>query len=354
MLRSNIVNENKTNWEILALARFLLAFIVMLGHLSAFCDIGYWSLYSSLGSFEAILGFLLISGLSIGYSLEKDSKNYYARRVKRIYPVFLASLIFQAFVVSDFWSITVLLSFFVNLFFLNQILPGDAFLGVSWTLSTEVWLYFLAPFFKKIKLQKLYLLMCISFLAYCFYTCGRTLFHWKYYSGTSFGLNLIFLSFIWIGGFVLAVFPQSKTKTMKIIGIMFICHLALTILIQSLYRIKHNEIELLFQIDFFSFVSRGICLLFSYSVIAYNDKLPKFSIGVNKIFKVLGDISYPLYLTHCTFFVLMTKYKVNNLYVMIIGELFFSFVIYYVFDFYSKKRRVGERTEVAMSIEKVS
>ena len=191
--------------------------------------------------------------------------------------------------------------------------------------------------------------MYISFLAFCFYTCGRTLFHWKYYSGTSFGINLIFLSFIWIGGFVLAVFPQSRKKTLNIIGGMLLCHFSLAILIQLLYRIKHDELNLFFQQDSLSIIGRGICLLFSYSVIAFNHKLPTFSVHVNKIFKVLGDISYPLYLTHLTFFTLLKSHNVTNLWTMIIGELFISFMIYYIFDFYSKKRRVVPEKEIAVS-----
>jgi hypothetical protein len=59
------------NWEILSFTRFLLAFIVMAGHLAEFADIGFLSWYTLLGSFEAIFGFLLISGLSIGNQLLK-------------------------------------------------------------------------------------------------------------------------------------------------------------------------------------------------------------------------------------------------------------------------------------------
>ncbi|WP_028981508.1 acyltransferase family protein [Sporocytophaga myxococcoides] len=347
----DIVNEYKVNWAVLALTRFFLASIVMMEHLKKFCDVGNWGLYTYFGAFEAILGFLLISGFSIGTSLEKDNgKDFLIRRGKRIYPVFLASIIFQALIVPNFWETSELFKFAINLFFLNQIFSGESFLGVSWTLSTEVWLYCLAPLLRKVRLNILFFLIGFSFMSYCLYTCGRTLFHWNYYSGTSFGINLILLSFIWISGFALALFPERRKIILLIIGGILIGHISITILIQSLYRFKHHEIELLWQIDTLDFVGKALCVILIYGVIAYNHKFPEISNTAKKLFKLLGDISYPLYLTHCTFFFIMAQNKVSNLYVMILGQLLLSLLIYYLFDFYSK-RRDSQRQE-ALVVEK--
>jgi peptidoglycan/LPS O-acetylase OafA/YrhL len=90
------MNE-KVNWEILSLTRFLLALIVMIGHLQEFSSLAFLKWYTYLGSFEAILGFLLISGLSIGKSISKNRNNYFKRRIQRIYPVYFVSIIFQIY-----------------------------------------------------------------------------------------------------------------------------------------------------------------------------------------------------------------------------------------------------------------
>ena len=62
-------NLNKTNWEFLSIARFILALIVMFGHLSEYLDICFFKIVGD-SAFEAVFGFLLISGFSIGKSIK--------------------------------------------------------------------------------------------------------------------------------------------------------------------------------------------------------------------------------------------------------------------------------------------
>ena len=325
----------KQNWEILSLTRFLLALIVMIEHLMAYTSVGDVRFFSLFGAFEAVLGFLLISGFSIGKSIIKSTKSYLQRRIKRIYPVYLASIIFQIFVLG--WSHIKITTILINLLFLNQIVTDTSFVGVGWTLQTEVMLYALAPIFLFLNRRTLYILAYSSFILYCLYTCGRSLYHWNYYAGTEFGINLFFLSFIWIAGFALAVFNNAKDQTAKVIAYLFIGHLLLQTGIQVIHRIKIHEINLIVD-DVPKFIGQTICLCFVYYVVIFNERIKPFSRKVSQVFDWLGNISYPLYLTHCTTFLLLTNLNINNEWVMMFGGIIMATVIYYIFDFYSKKR----------------
>jgi peptidoglycan/LPS O-acetylase OafA/YrhL len=228
----------------------------------------------------------------------------------------------------------------LNLFFLNQIFTSTSFVGPAWTLATEVWLYCLAPLFLKLNFKQLFAIIYTSLICYCAYTCGRTLFHWNYYSGTQYGINLLFLAFIWVIGFTLAVYPQNKKFISINIALIFLLHIGLTAGIQGLHRYKHQELSHFFLKDLIVYVAKSICLTFVYYVVIYNGRIPKFSKHVNKLFNVLGNISYPLYLTHIITFKLLTKLNINNVALMIAFALVISYFIYWAFDSYSKKRDI--------------
>ena len=330
--------KGKINWEVLSLTRFLLALIVMIGHLEEYSQIGYFKWVTYFGSFEAILGFLLISGISIGKSISKDQTNYFKRRFQRIYPVYAASILFQVVVAWATMNAGVIFFILLNLLFLNQIFTDTSFVQPAWTLATEVWLYALAPVFLKSSKKTLYTLIIASFVCYTIYTCGRTIFNWNYYAGTKYGINLVLLAYIWIAGFALAIFPNYRKQHKLMIALLLIGHIGLTILMQVGYRIKNDQWSEIVSTDLLPFIGKTCCLLFVYYVVMFNHKIPSFKPFANKVFNLLGNISYPLYLTHLTTFQLLHKNQFSNVYVMITSGLLFSFLIYYIFDFYSKKR----------------
>lgn len=331
------VVKNKVNWEFLSLTRFLLAFIVIVGHLREYAPIGFLQGYLYLGSFEAILGFLLISGFSIGKSIAKNKENYFKRRAQRIYPVYLVCIAFQLIVVGmkpDFISIAMLL---LNFVFLNQIFTSSSFVGPAWTLAVEVWMYALAPTFLKLGSKVLLYLICFSFLCFVIYTCGRSLYSWPYYSGVGYGINLFLLAFIWIAGFRLAVFPEAKKENSILIFVLFLMHLCLYIAIKMAFRYKHHELSLLID-DLPEFLGKTICLIFVYYAVIYNSRTTVFTSGLSKVANLLGNISYPLYLCHATVYKLLAKFEIHNAAIHILCAISASYVIYYIFDFYSKKR----------------
>jgi len=332
------MKDKEFNWEILAFTRFLLAFIVLIGHLSKFTDIGVFKYYNFLGSFEAILGFLLISGLSIGKSISRNKKSYFKRRMQRIYPVYLSSIALVVILFTQPFSINYVAVILLNVLFLNQALTTSSLVGPAWTLAVEVWLYALAPVFLKLSLKQLYAIIYISFICYCLYTCGRSLYHWNYYSGTTYGINLILLAFIWVAGFALAIFPNDKKNIAINIGLILAAHIGLTILIQAGYRYKNHELDLLVSEDIPRFVARMLCLTWVYMVVIYNHRIPSFSSMTTRIFNLLGNISYPLYLIHSSIFKAFEKYQVNNFWILLLGSLLAAYLFFIIFDFYSKKR----------------
>ncbi|RZK73905.1 MAG: acyltransferase [Pedobacter sp.] len=322
----------------LALTRFLLAFIVLVGHLSKFTDIGLFKYYNFLGSFEAILGFLLISGLSIGKSISTNKASYFKRRMQRIYPIYFASILLVVVLFTQPFSINYVAVILLNVLFLNQALTTSSLVGPAWTLAVEVWLYALAPVFLKLSLRQLYTIIYFSFFCYCLYTCGRSLYHWNYYSGTTYGINLILLAFIWVAGFALAVFPDKKKNIAIHIAFILAAHIGLSFLIQGGYRYKNQQLPLFLHEDLPKFIARLICLIWVYIVVIYNYSIPTFSTITNRVFNLLGNISYPLYLIHSTIFKVFEKNQISNFWVLLLGALLASYLFFLVFDFYSKKR----------------
>jgi len=330
------------NWDILSLTRFLLAFVIIVLHLKHLMDIGsllQW--YLHLGFFEAILGFLLISGFSIGKSIVGNRENFLVRRIKRIYPVYLATIIFHLAIVSVPINSRSVFIVVMNLLFMNTMVTSGAVLKHAWTLSLEVWLYFLAPIFINLTKKTLLWLIMISLLSYIIYTCGRSLYDWRYYADTNYGINLITLAFIWIAGFCLAKYPEDKKKMTLLIAIILVTHLGLVIGIQTVYRIKNHAIDLL-VFDIPSFTGRIICVTYVFIVVLFNHKIPAFNPFAHKVANFLGNISYPLYLAHYPTYLLLKKLGITTPALNIIAALAVSVIMYYLFDFYTKMRKVPD------------
>ena len=126
-------------WSALAFARFLLASIVAVNHLAGYCELGALSWIPKFGAFEAILGFLLISGYSVTSSYKAKPNGFLARRLFRLYPVYLTSIVLTIFIgytIQDA-PIPSLTSLIINTLFLNQLLTNSSLVGPAWSLSLE-------------------------------------------------------------------------------------------------------------------------------------------------------------------------------------------------------------------------
>jgi len=335
------------NWEVLAITRFFLAIVVLFHHLPAtLMNDTSRPWYGKLGAFEAVLGFLLISGLSIGKSIQKNQDSYFKRRLQRIYPVYIVSIIIHYLVVQDQITTEFIVLLVLNLLFLNQIFTSLSYVVVAWSLSLEVWLYALAPYLYKLSFKALMVIIYISFAAFLIHIAGRTLFHWPYYAGVSAGLNLIILGFIWVAGFVYSIYPE-KRKFMAInVALFFACYFGLTILIELFHQIKQHTAGDFVSHDLIYFALQLLTLAIVFVVVFFNHKVTYLSLNTKKIFNVLGNISYPLYLTHRSVFVFLNKHNIHNIGLGVLASLVVAWLVYVLFDFYSKKRPLA-KTPVA-------
>jgi len=334
------MSTTKFNWELLSITRFMLAFIVMSVHLGDADHTHFLNWASNFGGFESVLGFLLISGFSIGKSISKNKQSYFKRRVARIYPVYLASLATALILSFSSLNLSILPMLGLNLIFATQIFTLGSFGLPTWTLALEVWLYAIAPLLLKLSYKQLNIIIYSSFLIYCIYTCGRTLYHWPYYFGTLYGINLFILAYVWVAGFALAKYPEkSRFNTFTVVFI-FAGHIALSFAIAALFSYKHQQMHTFLTKDIIYFAAKAICLSWVFAVVLFNHKFKPFSANVNRAFNLLGNISYPLYLVHIVIIHAFEKYHYTFGPVIVAVILIYSWLLYIIFDFYSKKRKI--------------
>lgn len=155
----------KNNFDFL---RFLLAFIVVIGHIIIITEIEDFQKYKYFfNTYISVTGFFCISGFLIArsYLNSKSLKDYFLKRAARLLPAYLAIIIssfillslISSYTLSDYFSNILSYKYLAaNLSFLNFIqptLPG-VFLhggleypvnGALWTLKIEVGFYFLLP-----------------------------------------------------------------------------------------------------------------------------------------------------------------------------------------------------------------
>lgn len=331
----------RSNWDILSFLRFFLALIVAATHLSEYSPHpGPFRWLARMGSFEAILGFLLISGYSIGSSIQKESLGFFRRRMLRIYPVYIAAIVLTWLVHRNALTGSFAWLLLLNLFFLGQLVVSYTYVWAGWSLCLEVWLYALGPVFLRCRARTLEVLIVLSFIFYAFYTCGRTLFHWSYYSATIGGINLPCLAFIWITGFYLATSPGDKRRPLHFAGWLFLGEFLLDSGIQFFYRVKHRDWHDLVFNDLTGFLLHAILLTMIYmifsGVISHRFHFNQIQ---RRICRFLGDISYPLYLVHLPVFIFMAAYT-QNAALLIVCALAMATVVYFCCDFYSRRRKL--------------
>ncbi len=332
-------------WSLLALARFALAFVVASAHLTEFVPLGWLAFVPWFGMFEPVLCFLLISGYSIGHSYGKESQGFLLRRAWRIYPIYIGAIVLTCFAIPQPWgsgAVTVA----QNLLFLNQLTTERSFVGPAWSLSLEAWLYCLTPLLWRLRTEHLRAVMWASFFAFCGYEICRSAIGLPYYVGLSYGLTLPFLAFIWLGGFLLAREPSHAQRTVRDCGLMFLGHLALAAAITGQHRLRHGDLATFFTSDLLELAGRGVTVAAVWLLFKW---IAEGRTGQQKSpsMRLLGDISYPLYLVHAGLFILVGNLGVVAPELYLGAALLTSLLFYWCIDFYGRRR---ERTARAPAV----
>ncbi len=327
-------------WSILALLRFFLASIVAINHLAEYTQLGLLSIIPKLGAFEAILGFLLISGYSVTASYLNRPDGFLLRRLKRLYPVYFASLmitlIVLVFVQKEVFPNPFII--LVNALFLNQILTTTSFVGPAWSLSLEFWLYCSLPFLYTLSPRVNRFIIYISLISYVIYTALRTLLHLPYYSNIGYGGNLLFLCFAWVCGSQLAREDTKKSVVLKDLRVIFIIHIFIKALIQLGSSIKRGTIEQFFYIDIFNYFMHAVTLWVVYTIFKIFILDDHVSTKKSRLMQTLGDISYPLYLIHIPIYMVVSKIGIKSPIAFYLFSLAASYLLYMFVDFYSQRR----------------
>lgn len=158
---TDILREN--NFDLL---RFSFAFVVFLVHAYALSGVDALLIFSQVLSSEiAVKSFFVVSGFLIFMSYEKSHglRNYFTKRVRRIYPAYFLVIIacallgsaFSTYPLQDYFSLSFLKYLLFNLLFLGFLQPNllglfehntlQAVNGALWTLKIEVMFYLFVP-----------------------------------------------------------------------------------------------------------------------------------------------------------------------------------------------------------------
>lgn len=202
------------NWSLLALLRFFLAFIVASSHALYFEKDSFALFVASLGSKSAVVGFLLVSGFSIAASLSNSPEGFYYRRFKRIYPVYICTVVAGIFLEFHYGAFdapfykfepTGIASAVGSVLMLQTFLVKSiAFNPVIWSLAVECSFYLISPFI--LSRPVVVVLMCSVSLAFYLLPGGE---HGLLYT---LALKANAVKYFWPFGFGLLLYQNRTDK----------------------------------------------------------------------------------------------------------------------------------------------
>jgi peptidoglycan/LPS O-acetylase OafA/YrhL len=335
-------------WSILAGLRFFLALVVAVTHLkpSFAGSQGGLSWIASFGAFEAIVGFLVISGYSVGGSFVKGPEGYLRRRFQRIYPIYVFSILLTITVFCwhlgnpiPSWS-----TMGWNLCFLNQVFTSNSFVGPAWTLALEVWLYCLCPLLLRQDPATLRLLCFGSFACYALYSFCRSGFHFPYYSDLGGGLNLIFLSYAWLAGLRIADPRCDRASSLRDLLVLLALVPGIETMVQVVSHGRRHEWSTFFKGDIVTAAAHLALLLAIWIVFRFPSRAHRRGGITSIVLRFLGDVSYPLYLLHYAIYTYLSSRGCHDPGMLTASAVLCSALVYLCLDRYSQKRHLGLST----------
>ena len=317
-------DKPQISWDVLALTRFYLAWVVLCGHLTWYSEDGTWPFaWDAFGGKAAVSGFLLISGYSIAASLEHNADGFYARRFLRIYPLYFFAIVFA--IALDLWTDGHVLaanrninglgigSDLANLFFLQTFLVRPIQFDVPlWSLAIEVFYYILAPLFSRWAPRWLAVLVVASFLCYMLPKhddWGRI-----YYAITK--LNAWIYLWCWLTGFLIRHRPGKSSNALGLIGIPAMLSGPFTPEPLCLATYMASLGAIVFATE----ISIRNCL--------------------GRIAEYLGDLSYPLYVFHFPALILGWVLGVRAPFLLVLVTIGISVTALHLIDRYLKQQYI--------------
>lgn len=335
---------NIERWSVLAGMRFVLACIVAVNHLDGRAPAPWTGIIASFGSFEAVMGFLLISGYSIGHSYQVKPEDFLLRRVKRLYPVYLASLAVTVFVVQFASSPRPpmpWLELLLNALLLNQLFTSTSYLGPAWSLALEFWLYCLAPVLMALKPQRIRAIIFASLACYVVYALLWPVLKLPYFTGLGWGLNLPLLSFTWVAGLRLSQSSTQPREALRDVAVLFATHWTITAARQAAYRFKNHAVDDFLRGDLPAIFAQGVTLAVVWLVFRWIFSPGKEEGRKSVVLRLLGDVSYPLYLLHVPVIMYLKPRGCQSAVLLFAASIVAAAAAYFALDSYSRKRHLA-------------
>lgn len=309
---------SKSAWAVLAGLRFLLALVVVSAH-ARHAGGGWLVKLVMFGPFAAITGFLFISGFSIANSISMNEKGFYLRRIARVMPVHIATCLFFSLALMHFGEVHTsigqiftsppIYQVVLNVFLLNGTLAIPVN-GPSWSLACEVFFYCASPLLIFLITKKKHVLFCLFFVSSLLY-----FFHSTISSNTlpdeHHGIAAISIFWAWASGFYL-YFNRDNLTARAII-------LLSGVFLLAKFDPEGGKYEFL-TISLTAFILTNVDY-----IRIYNDKIIKF-------LNYLGDLSFPMFLSHFPLVVLLNGvYKIQNQTVIFIAIIILSnFLLFFI------------------------
>jgi peptidoglycan/LPS O-acetylase OafA/YrhL len=317
--RRTVLAFTESSWAILAGMRFFLSVIVFVGHLNQLFAYVPPTLkvFLPLGGRAAVLGFLLISGISIGHSYIERPAAYFQRRFLRIYPLYFFAVCLTILLIATMGSpyplpgITMVATHWktnlANFFFLQGFASITiSYNGPLWTLSMEVFYYLLAPLLVRMQMFALVALVLASMLLFAYFPN-----EWL------FGYGAARYAWPWLIGLIIAV--RGPSKTIALVA-------ALGILTTAINKTDTGE-----ALSWFTFA-------FVAAMVFVADRLT-IPIKIRRALNFLGEQSYPLYLFHVPLYLALYHFAgIRNAWCLMTATIISVVLLDYVLDHWLKTR----------------
>ncbi|WP_321865736.1 acyltransferase family protein [Paraburkholderia tropica] len=324
----------ESQWAILAALRFFLSASVVFGHFSLYVRTDHTRIFGDgyLNPGSAVFGFFILSGFSIAASVARETDGFYARRVVRIWPLYLSAIVFglvvSALLVPHGAVLPLGLSLpregvlqtVASLLMLQTIVTyAIPTVAPIWSLSAEWWHYMISPILKRLSNALLAVWVIASFIAYLMIqpSPGHGI------DALPHGLAIVVSSWMWVTGFLY-------------------------------YRLRGTPIGFVvlalpstFALTLGHFTGAPLFISIFVLVVSSEIRLPA---PLIQKFNFLGDYSYPLYLFHWPAFIAALALGSNRSATTLGAAFLVSLIALYAIDFPARRQFRKRRTAQTVAV----
>jgi peptidoglycan/LPS O-acetylase OafA/YrhL len=270
--------------------------------------------------FFVLSGFLITDILINSFGEKNYLKNFYVRRLLRVFPLYYTSLILFLFIIPALFRIPIRIDYFVNnqvyfwTFTQNWLLifhaqPSQSYLNHLWSMGVEEQFYLLWPLvFALIKKPKILLtllvVLLLSFITLRFWLWTQQIPEMPYYGFYMFTR----IDGICIGCMVALMQKINKNFLSSFTGAIVLGFALLNFLFYGINLRYHDSFPYLALVGFTTFSM--IFGLLVHDIVNKNSKLVTLIFDV-RILKFLGRVSYGTYIFHWPMFLLLNTWLVN-------------------------------------------